>query len=171
MVLYFLKSIIHLQKHFTMENNEKVIDALNDLVKINNDRIEGYEKAIEDSKNEGEYTSLFTKMIEQSTKYKEQLVNEINKLGGEADRNSNTGSGKVYHVWMDIKSTMQGKTDKSALELSEFGEDAAQKAYKEALQTDNLPASTRDLIMNQKENLKTSHDTIKSKRDMQEAHS
>jgi uncharacterized protein (TIGR02284 family) len=71
---------------------------------------------------------------------------------------------------MDIKSSVQGKTDKSALELSEYGEDAAQKAYAEALQTDNLPASTRDLIRNQKEHLKESHDTIKRKRDMQEAH-
>ncbi len=35
-----------------MENNEKIIDVLNDLVRINNDRIKGYEKAIEDSKND-----------------------------------------------------------------------------------------------------------------------
>ncbi len=154
-----------------MENHEKVIDALNDLVKINNDRIEGYEKAIEDSKSDGEYNSLFREMIDQSRKYKEQLINEINTLGGKADRNSNTSSGKVYHVWMDVKSSVQGKTDKSALQLSEYGEDAAQKAYTEALQTDNLQASTRDLIQNQKEHLKNSHDTIKRKRDMQEAHS
>ena len=153
-----------------MENNEKVIDALNDLVRINNDRIEGYQKSIKDSKDDGEYDSLFSKMIDQSQKYKDQLINEINTLGGKADTDSNTSSGKVYHVWMDIKSSVQGKTDKSALELSEYGEDAAQKAYAEALQTDNLPASTRDLIRNQKEHLKESHDTIKRKRDMQEAH-
>lgn len=152
-------------------NNEKVIDALNDLVRINNDRIKGYEKAIEDSKADGEYNSLFNKMIDQSRKYKDQLINEINTLGGEADRNSSTSSGKVYHVWMDVKSSIQGNTDKSALELSEFGEDAAQKAYAEALQTDNLSASTKDLIRTQKDHLKESHDTIKSKRDMQEAHS
>lgn len=155
-----------------MENNiENVIDALNDLVQINNDRIDGYEKAIEDSKSEGGYYDLFSKMIGQSTEYKEQLINEINRLGGEADRDSNTGSGKVYHVWMDVKSAMQGKTDKSALQLSEFGEDAAQKAYKEALETENLPDSTRELIINQKQHLKESHDTIKRERDMQEAHS
>ena len=152
-------------------NIEKVIDALNDLVQINNDRIDGYEKAIEDSKSEGGYYDLFSKMIGQSTEYKEQLISEINRLGGEADRDSNTGSGKVYHVWMDVKSAMQGKTDKSALQLSEFGEDAAQKAYKEALETENLPDSTRALILNQKEHLKESHDTIKRQRDMQEAHS
>jgi uncharacterized protein (TIGR02284 family) len=152
-------------------NNEKVIDVLNDLVQINNDRIDGYQKAIDDSRSEGEYDDLFSRMIDQSIKYKEQLINEIDTLGGKADRNSNTGSGKVYHVWMDVKSSLQGKTDKSALQLSEFGEDAAQKAYKEALQTDNLPASTRELIINQKEHLKESHDTIKRKRDMQEAHS
>src|SRR5690242_2972623 len=90
-------------------NNEKVIDVLNDLVQINNDRIDGYQKAIEDSKSEGEYDDLFSRMIEQSTKYKEQLINEINTLGGKADRNSNTGSGKVYHVWMDVKSSLRSE--------------------------------------------------------------
>lgn len=170
MIFYFFHTLFT-QKNITMENHEKVIDVLNDLVKINNDRIEGYEKAIEDSKSDGEYHSLFREMIDQSRKYKEQLINEIHSIGGKADRNSNTGSGKVYHVWMDLKSTFQGKTDKSALQLSEFGEDAAQKAYAEALATDNLTASTRNLILNQKEHLKSSHDTIKRKRDMQEAHS
>ncbi len=154
------------------ENNEKVVDALNDLVRINNDRIEGYEKAIKNSKSEdGDYDSLFTEMIQQSQKYREQLINEINSIGGEADRDSNTSSGKVYHVWMDVKSTFQGKTGSSALELCEFGEDAAQKAYDEALQVENLAGSTRDLVQNQKENLKKSHDTIKRERDLQEAHS
>jgi hypothetical protein len=30
-----------------MEKNERAIEVLNDLIRINNDRIEGYEKAID----------------------------------------------------------------------------------------------------------------------------
>ena len=150
-----------------MANKEKVIEVLNDLVQINNDRIKGYEKAIEDTKNdEVGYGSLFDEMIHQSVQYKQQLIDEINSLGGEADRSSTTNSGKIYRAWMDVKSAFQGHSDKSALELCEFGEDAAQKAYKEALSTDDLNASTRQLLLTQKAKLKESHDVIKRNRDM-----
>jgi uncharacterized protein (TIGR02284 family) len=155
-----------------MEMLEKTVDVLNDLVQINNDRITGYEKAIEDSKNDGSsYASLFNQMIQQSREYKNQLIAEIKTAGGDADYKSTTASGKIYRMWMDIKSTFQGKTDKSALELSEFGEDAAQKAYKEALDEKDLPVSTRRLIETQKMNLKLSHDKIKKERDAQKVHS
>ena len=155
-----------------MENNENTIDVLNDLVKINNDRITGYEKAIEDSKSDThDYHSLFNEMIQQSKRYKDQLINEITALGGKADYDSTTNSGKIYRGWMDVKSTFQGNTDKSALELSEFGEDAAQKAYKEALSEDDLPQSVRQMLENQKMQLKQSHDTIKMERDKQKAES
>ena len=33
-----------------MTNNEQITELLNDLVKINNDRIEGYEKAADQTK-------------------------------------------------------------------------------------------------------------------------
>ena len=153
-----------------MENNEKVIDVLNDLVQINNDRIRGYEKAIEDSKNEDmDLESLFNQMISQSAQNKRQLINEINSLGGNADKGSTTNSGKIYRAWMDVKSAFQGHSQKSALELCEFGEDAAQKAYKDALSTDNLPPSTRQLLLTQKGQLNESHDIIKRKRDLEVA--
>ena len=32
-----------------MNYNDEVTDTLNDLIQINNDRIEGYEKALEDT--------------------------------------------------------------------------------------------------------------------------
>ncbi|MDQ2719175.1 MAG: PA2169 family four-helix-bundle protein [Bacteroidota bacterium] len=155
-----------------MENsNDKLVDVLNDLVQINNDRIEGYQKAIEDTKSsESDYDSLFNQMITQSSKYKRELINEINSRGGNAERDSTTNSGKIYRMWMDVKSTFAGKTGKSALELSEFGEDAAQKAYDEALKSSvDMPAQTRELLVTQKDELKHSHDLIKAHRDMEKA--
>ncbi|MEO8721092.1 MAG: PA2169 family four-helix-bundle protein [Ginsengibacter sp.] len=155
-----------------MENNENAIDALNDLVQINNDRIKGYKKAIEDTQEEDQdYDSLFENMIEQSIEYKHELIEEINQLGGEADEDETTNSGKVYRAWMDVKSAFQGHSKKSALELCEFGEDAAQKAYEDALSTDDLPISSRQLLTSQKSKLKESHDIIKQQRDLQKVNS
>jgi hypothetical protein len=47
------------------KNNEDVIETLNDLVQINNDRIVGYEKALEDTKGDSHYNTLFNQMISQ----------------------------------------------------------------------------------------------------------
>src|ERR1041385_6573479 len=111
-----------------MESNNGLIDVLNDLVQINNDRIAGYEKAIKDSKPEDVgFHSMFRRMIDESSQYKSELISAINRLGGEATIRSTTNSGKVYRVWMDIKSTFTGKSELSVLELCEYGEDAAQK--------------------------------------------
>jgi uncharacterized protein (TIGR02284 family) len=153
-----------------MNYNDEVTDTLNDLIQINNDRIEGYEKALEDTKDGSHYDTLFNQMISQSKRYKQQLIQEVRTTGGDADWNETTNRGKIYRVWMDVKSAFTGKSDKSALELCEYGEDAAQKAYNEALTADaNLPESVRSLLISQKNELKESHDTIKRQRDMQKA--
>jgi len=153
-----------------MVRNDALIDVLNDLVQINNDRIAGYEKAIKDSKSDGSYHSMFRRMIDESSQYKRELISAISTLGGEANARSTTSSGKVYRVWMDVKSTFTGKTDLSVLELCEYGEDAAQRAYEEALKSDvDMPANIRELIVSQKTQLRTSHDTIKRQRDLHAA--
>jgi len=154
-----------------MVRNDALIDVLNDLVQINNDRIAGYEKAIKDSKPEDSaFHSMFRRMIDESSQYKRELIGAINTLGGEADIRSTTASGKVYRVWMDVKSTFTGRSDLSVLELCEFGEDAAQKAYDEALKSDiEMPAKIREIIVNQKGQLRNAHDTIKRQRDLHAA--
>ena len=155
-----------------MENtNDGLIDVLNDLIQINNDRIEGYEKAIEDTRSgDSDYESLFNQMIQQSSGYKQELINEVRRIGGDPEWNSTTNSGKIYRMWMDVKSAFTWKTDQSALELCEYGEDAAQKAYNEALNSsDIILDDTRELIRKQKSQLKESHDIIKARRDMEKA--
>jgi uncharacterized protein (TIGR02284 family) len=152
-------------------NHDDLVNVLNDLVQINNDRIEGYEKAIEDTKSsESIYDHLFNQMIQQSRQYKQELITAISQIGGDADSGSTTNSGKIYRMWMDVKSAFAGKSDKSALELCEFGEDAAQKAYDEALKSSaNMPAGIRQLLVTQQQQLKESHDLIKTHRDLQAA--
>ena len=71
---------------------------------------------------------------------------------------------------MDIKTTFTGHDRQSVLELCEFGEDAAQKAYNAAIASDaEMDADTRQLIADQQAKLKTSHDIIKKYRDLHKA--
>jgi uncharacterized protein (TIGR02284 family) len=148
----------------------EVTSVLNDLVLINNDRIAGYEKAIEELK-EGDHAAensdlvnLFTGMISESREYRNALGQEVQAAGGEMAEGT-MNSGKIYRAWMDVKAVFAGRDRHSVLAWCEGGEDAAQKAYKAALEEEGLPGHLREMISNQKDMLRQSHDEIKALRD------
>ena len=154
-----------------MENTNETIDVLNDLILINNDRIAGYEKAIAELRGKGgadqedlDLTILFEKMIDDSRDFRNALGKEVQVLGGDMADGTMT-SGKIYRAWMDIKAMFTGKDRHVILSNCEAGEDAAQKAYKEALEEESLPQFLYVMISDQKELLKESHDEIRALRD------
>ncbi|HET9825107.1 MAG TPA: PA2169 family four-helix-bundle protein [Chitinophagaceae bacterium] len=150
-----------------MERNERTIEVLNDLIRINHDRVEGYEKAVKETdENDVDLRNIFNRMADESRSYARELTERVQRLGGEP-AGGTTASGKIYRTWMDVKSAFSRSERKSVLEECEYGEDAAQKAYDKALDPDNdLPVDVRSLIQEEKNNLRTSHDTIRDYRDM-----
>ena len=152
-----------------MANQDELAGVLNDLIKINNDRIEGYQRALEETKDtDVNLKAMCKQMADQSMKYVNELTQEVARLGEDATT-STTISGKAYRVWMDLKAAVSGHSRKSVLENCEFGEDVAQKAYDAALESDSyMTTEIRQLIANQKSELKTAHDLVKNYRDMQE---
>jgi len=153
-----------------MENG-KVVTILNDLIEINNDRVVGYQKSIDELKSEdADLSTLFRRYIQESSQYSSELRTEVTRLGGEPTTDGTTNSGKVYRVWMDLKAVVTGHDRKTVLANSEFGEDAAQKAYDIALNGDTeLETSLRELLVSQKAKLKVGHDEVKRLRDLEAA--
>ena len=150
-----------------METKTINTDVLNDLIQINNDRVAGYEKAIAELQPEdADLKTLFVKMIGESHKYKLELATEVQALGEEIEEGT-TNSGKIYRAWMDVKAVFTGHDRKTILNNCEFGEDAAQKAYKMALEEEGISANLRSTITEQKASLRISHDEIKALRDSQ----
>ena len=145
--------------------SKETVDILNDLVKINNDRIQGYEKALKELKDEdADLKPLFLSFIEQSRRIKMTLGTELQVLGGDMEKGT-TSSGSLYRTWMEVKATFTGHNRHSVLEACEYGEDAAQKAYETALKTEHVPAHLVDTLMEEKENLRSAHNQIKALRD------
>jgi uncharacterized protein (TIGR02284 family) len=132
-----------------MENNQKVISLLNDLIEINNDRIVGYEKGLQELKAEdADLRTLFHRYIQESRQYADELQHEVSRLGGTPTTDGTTNSGKIYRVWMDLKAVVTGHDRKTVLNNCEFGEDAAQKAYEMALNGDTeLDMPLRELLV------------------------
>jgi uncharacterized protein (TIGR02284 family) len=151
-------------------DNEKQIGIVNDLIRINNDRVDGYEKAIDELKDEdADLKTLFQRYISESARYAQELTSEVQRLGGDP-ADGTTNSGKVYRVWMDLKAAITGKDRQTILNNCEFGEDAAQKAYDTALNTDTtLEPTLREMIVRQKATLRSGHDEVKRLRDMHKA--
>jgi uncharacterized protein (TIGR02284 family) len=154
-----------------MEKTGKVIGVLNDLIEINNDRVVGYQKSIEELKEgNADLRTLFHRYMQESSQYANELRHEVTRLGGEPTKDGTTNSGKIYRVWMDLKAVVTGHDRKTVLANSEFGEDAAQKAYEMALNGDvELEMPLRELLVSQKAKLKVGHDEVKRLRDLEAA--
>ena len=144
-----------------MEKSKEVIEVLNDLVMVNNDRISGYQHAIKELKQGNEDLKLqFDHMIIGSQQIKSDLAHEIQVLSGDVE-NGTTGMGKIYRAWMDVKAIFTGESRQAILGNCEMGEDEIQKAYKKALDTERLPAFLRDLLTRQQTLLREAHNEIR----------
>ena len=143
-------------------------ETLRDLVRINNDRVTGYSKAATQTDDQ-ELQSLFSQLAQQSR----QFASELRSLVIDNDKNvtdETTTAGKIYRTWMDVKATFGGDDRHGILASCEFGEDAAQKAYKQALEDDDLTPDVRATVEMQKVTLRQAHDKIKMMRDRAAAH-
>lgn len=152
-----------------METTKETRTILNDLIEINNDRIKGYEKAIEELKDgDQDLKTLFSGMIDESRQARMVIGKEVQALGGEMESgDATTNSGKIYKAWMDVKAVFTGHNRHTVLSNCEFGEDAAQKAYKAALTDEHLPHYLHQILEQQKQKFKASHDEIKALRDQE----
>jgi uncharacterized protein (TIGR02284 family) len=162
-VVWFFQQF-SITKNYFMEKSREVVEVLNDLVMINNDRIAGYERAIKElHTDDQDLKSLFDNMIIESQKIKSDLAHEIQVLHGDVEKGS-TEMGKIYRAWMDVKAIFSGENRHAVLSNCEGGEDAIQKAYKKALETDRLPAFLKELLGSQQVILQESHNEIRDLR-------
>jgi uncharacterized protein (TIGR02284 family) len=146
------------------KTNENFVKELNKLVEINNDRIEGYERAANETVDQ-DLKDLFTTMATHSRVYRSELDSEIRALGGKPTEGTRN-SGKIFRVWMDIKAALTGKNRKEIIASCEYGEDAALEAYDEVLNSDALySGNVRKMIIKQREEILQDHDRIKALRD------
>ena len=146
-------------------DTEKSIDVLNSLIQINNDRIEGYETASKEAE-ESDLKTLFSHFTETSLKCKAELVAEVERLGGKPIEGTTT-SGKLYRVWMDIKSALTGSDRKAIVNSCEYGEDVAVQTYNDALSHNkDLTQEQIMMIKEQHDAIKANHDKIKNLRDL-----
>jgi len=148
-----------------LQHIEHQISALNDLIKINYDRITGYEKSIEGT-GDDDLKTLFAEYIQQSRNNITELTDHLHVLGGEPATGT-TIAGKFYHTWIDLKARFTKKDRHSILSDCEYGEDIANAAYRKASDDKELIWKDEKIVSvlsKQLKQLKAAHDLVKELR-------
>lgn len=140
--------------------------VLNDLIEINNDRIKGYERALNDLQaGDADLKTLFAAMADQTKKFNEDLAAHVAGTGDQVN-DTTTVLGSLHRAWIDVKATFSGNDRKSILEECERGEDATKKAYNDALSEGyKLTPQEKDLVSRQAAAMQENHNKIKALRD------
>src|ERR1700709_2170485 len=151
-----------------MEISEKAVDVINDLIKINNDRVAGFEKSGNDLEEDNKYVvAIFNKLAGESQQYVVEKTGIAQEYGEAADGTST--SGDLHRAWIDIKTTFTGNDLLAILNECERGEDAAKSAYRDALDPENeLDPELAAILQRQQQAITEGHDLIKSLRDQLE---
>jgi len=125
------------------------LSVLNDLIRINIDRITAYEKAAhEDKSPDLEIRDVFYRMATESRSYVNDLHAEIIRLGG-APVTQSTITGKFYLHWLNGKVNFDGENMDSLLAACIQGEEAVQWIYRHALEEEEIPSTIHQLIESQ----------------------
>lgn len=140
----------------------KSITLLNQLITVNNDRIQGYITAAEESE-EIDMKELFFQYQQTSKRNKSVLVREVQMMGGVPAENTKL-LGKMYRVWMAFKAKMTGNNPKHLLKTCEFGEETALNEYQSAIArgVSFLSPLHKSLLVSQEKDIRADYSRIVS---------
>jgi uncharacterized protein (TIGR02284 family) len=142
-------------------NTPKTVETLNMLVEINSDRIDGYLKASEETKDI-DLKDLFSSLIKTSQLCKNELSNEIRKYSESPVEGTST-LGKAYRIWMDMKLALNSNDRLAILNSCDWGGEIAIETYNIALSKylEFLNEEQIELIKQQLGTIISEHNKIK----------
>jgi len=131
-----------------MSYSEKIADKLNTLLEKNYDAEAGYKKAAEDVKNPTLKT-YFESRAKDRYDFGHKLKEEIRSFGKEPEKGTSL-TGDLHRAWMDLKSAFTSDKEEAILEEAIRGEKAAVKDYNEVINDREVPPSTSNLLIQQR---------------------
>jgi len=143
-------------------STKEFADVLNDLVETCKDGEEGYREAAKGVQNP-EIRSVFDNYSRQRAKFAAELQVEVARIGGTPEK-SGSAAGAVHRGWINLKAAVAGGDDHAMLEDAERGEDAAVKAYRDALAKD-LPSDIQAIVRKQYDEILEAHGVVRGLRD------
>ncbi|OGX90978.1 ferritin-like domain-containing protein [Hymenobacter coccineus] len=121
--------------------------TLHELLHFVNDRVEGYQKAVQESQDP-QRRGYYQQLVSQSQRFASELNDQLRRLGG-GQETSTTLKGKLYRRFMAAAAVFTGHDEQAVLASNLHGEQWALKAYEEALDDHTLRGPARQLVARQ----------------------
>jgi uncharacterized protein (TIGR02284 family) len=126
--------------------NENIASTLNELIETARDGEEGFRQAAEKAKDPA-LQNLFRKYSNQRASFAVELQQLVESLG-EKPSTSGHASATLHRGWIGLKAAVAKNEDKALIDECETGEDAAVKAYNQAV-AKSLPAQIQTVVHRQ----------------------
>ncbi|QJW89056.1 PA2169 family four-helix-bundle protein [Spirosoma taeanense] len=133
----------------------EILDQLNRLLTRSHDAEKGYQEAAENVKDT-ELKSLFLTQARQRSEFAMEIDREVRTLGGDPD-NGTSLAADLHRAWINVKSTFSSNDDKATVQECQRGDQEALNDYNAVLQETDLMASTRELLLRQKQSIESAH--------------
>jgi len=131
-----------------MDNLKKILEVLNDLIRINKDREAGYSKVSRElTPAEHNLRSAFERKVHESRNNISQLEHIADEIQHQLDdfepaeenHYRESLAGRNYNIWSEVKDFFTGKDNNSLLKACAAGEAKAETCYEKALDAAEYP--------------------------------
>ena len=112
-----------------------------------------------DKAKEPSLKALFSKYASQRATYAQELQAAVSALG-EKPAESGHVTGAIHRGWINLKEALSKDEDTALINEAEAGEDAAKKAYTDAV-AKNLPSDVAGIVRKQHDGVLEAHNTIR----------
>ena len=138
---------------------KRAAKALDQLLLFVNDRIEGYKRAVAETKD-SQLKSYYQQLVSQSQQFASTLNGYLTKKGGERETGT-TLKGKLYRKLMDAQAVVTARDEKAILAANIYGERWAIKAYKKTLRRKALKGEILEAVKKQFAQSKQTYERLK----------
>lgn len=143
-----------------MKNSEEVTNKLNDLLEKNYDTEKNYKFAAENVKD-ARLKAYFEERATERYDFGHELKSEIRSFGHSPDKGSSV-QGDIQRSWMNLKTKFSSDNEEAILEEAVRGEKQAVEEYNEVLSDTNIPPSTANVVMKQRNAITAALNKVKS---------
>jgi len=142
--------------------NKEMERVVLDIIQVLQDGQKGFADIGEHLKDETLKRYFLAESLKRAN-FRAELENELHRAGMHDVHENGTVSGTLHRAWGDLKEALGGG-DHTLLETAEQGEDAAKKAYADAL-GEELPLPIRQMLAEQQSHILNTNDYVRSHRD------
>lgn len=144
-----------------MESAKDIAHRLNELMEKNYDAEKSYKSVIDDIEDP-KLKEFLGHQAQHHYDNNQELRSAVRDLGEEPTERSSI-EGDVMRSWMNLKTTFSGKKEKSLLEGLLEGEESALEEYREVLEVEGLPDSTKIMVLKQQETIQGILEELKAR--------